>query len=67
MKTYDTKNRRLTNTAIATMFTVVGGLLETYGEKGLQHIKDWLQNRAEEARLRARTHEAEIRDVTEGH
>ena len=54
MKTDDTKNK-LTNTAIATLFMVAGGLIDTYGEKGLQHIKGWLENQAEEARRRART------------
>lgn len=67
MKTDDTKNRKLTNTAIATLFMVAGGLLDTYGEKSLQHIKGWLAYQAEEARNRARTHEADIRDVAEGH
>ena len=67
MKTNDTTTHKLTNAAIATLFMVAGGLIDTYGEKGLQHIKGWLQNRAEEARRRARTHEAEIRDVAEGH
>jgi len=67
MKTDDFNNSKLTNTAIATLFMVTGGLIDTYGEKGLQHIKGWLENQAEEARKRARTHEAEIRDITEGH
>jgi hypothetical protein len=67
VKTYHTKNRTLTNTAIATLFMVAGGLIDTYGEKGLQHIKGWLENLAEEARNRARTHNAAIRDVTLGH
>lgn len=67
MKTDDTKNRKLTNTAIATLFMVVGGLIDTYGEKGLQQLKGWLANQAEEARRRARTQEAEIREVAEGH
>ena len=67
MKTDDTKNRKLANTAIATLLTVAGGLIDTYGEKGLRHIKSWLESQAEEARKRARTHEAEIREVAEGH
>ncbi len=67
MKTDDTKNSKLTNTAIATLFLVAGGLIDTYGAKGLQQIKVWLGNQAEEARKRARTHEADIQDVAEGH
>ncbi|MFZ4776871.1 MAG: hypothetical protein ACOYM3_15985 [Terrimicrobiaceae bacterium] len=67
MKSDDTKNRKLTNSAIATLFMVAGGLIDTYGEKALQHIKGWLENQAEEARMRARTQEAEIRNVAEGH
>ena len=67
MKNDDTKNRKLANTAIATLLTVAGGLIDTYGEKGLQHIKGWLENQAEEARRRARTQEAEICEVAEGH
>jgi len=65
MKTDDTK-KKLTNTAIATLFMVAGDLIDTYGEKSLQHIKVWLENQAEEARRRARTHEAEIHDVAGG-
>ena len=67
MKTDDTKSRRLTNTAIATVFMVTSGLLDRYGEKCLQHIKGWFDSQAEEAKKRARTHNAEIRVVAEGH
>jgi hypothetical protein len=67
MKSDDTKNRKITNTAIATLFMVAGGLIDTYGEKCVQQIKGWLENQEEEARKRARTHEAEIRDVSDGH
>ena len=67
MKTDDTKNRKLTITAIATLFMVVGGLIDTYGEKGLQQIKGWIGKQAQGARNRAMTQEAEIRNVTEGH
>ena len=67
MKTDDTKTRKLTNTAIATLFMVAGGLIDTYGEKGLRQIKSWLATQADEARRRARTHEADIRDVAEVH
>jgi len=49
------------------LLTVAGGLIDTYGEKSLQQLKGWLENQAEKARKRARTHEAEIREVTEGH
>lgn len=62
MKTDDTKNRKLANTAIATLFMVAGGLIDTYGERGLQQIKSWLAAQADEAKRRARTHEAEIHD-----
>ncbi len=67
MKTDDSKSRKLTNTAIATLFMVAGGLVDTYGEKGLQCFKAWMKKQAEEARKRARTQEAEIREVAEGH
>ena len=67
MKNDDTKNLKLPNTAIATGFMVARDLLETYGEKGLQRIKGWLESQAEEARKRARTHKAEIREVVNGH
>jgi hypothetical protein len=66
MKTDETKNHNLTNTAIATFYMVAGGLIDTYGEKGLQQIKGWLAKRAEEARKRARTQQAEIREVSGG-
>ena len=66
MKTDDKKNHKVTNTAIATLFMVAGGLIDTYGEKGLKQLKGWLANQAEEARRRARTQEAEIREVAGG-
>ena len=67
MKTDDMMNRKLANTAIATGFMVPRDLLETYGDKGIQRIKDWLESQAEEARKRAKTYEAEVQKVAKGH
>ncbi len=65
MKTDDTKNRKLTNTAIAILFMVAGGLIDTHGERGLQQNKSWLAAQVDEAKRRAITHEAEIHEVAE--
>jgi hypothetical protein len=65
MNTDDTKNRKLANTALATFLTVAGGLIDTYGEKGVRQIKEWIEKQAQGARNRAMTQEAEIRNVTD--